>query len=86
MCPGRGVWSNRVHGSYLRFPADVPSAGRRVVLRLRVRRFACRDTVCPRRTFVEQIAGLTRRHVQRTEKLCSDRHSNQRSRPRWSMR
>ncbi|MFF4734098.1 hypothetical protein ACFY3M_54960 [Streptomyces mirabilis] len=37
-CPGCGTWSRRVHGSYLlRFPADVPSAGRSVVLRLRVR-------------------------------------------------
>ncbi|WP_256096143.1 transposase family protein [Streptomyces sp. LUP30] len=54
-CPGCGTWSTRVHSSYLRFPADAPSAGRRVVLRLRVRRFRCRDTVCARRTFVEQI-------------------------------
>ncbi|MEU7061459.1 ISL3 family transposase [Streptomyces sp. NPDC046197] len=69
VCPGCGTWSSRVHGSYLRFPADVPSAGRSVVLQLRVRRFACEDTVCARRTFVEQIPGLTRRHGQRTERL-----------------
>ncbi|MEU5417548.1 transposase family protein [Streptomyces clavifer] len=37
-CPVCGTWSNRVHGSYLRFPADVPSGGRRVVLQLKVRR------------------------------------------------
>ncbi|MFJ6561973.1 transposase family protein [Streptomyces sp. NPDC091412] len=42
VCPVCGVWSNRVHGSYLRFPADVPSGGRSVVLHLRVRRFTCR--------------------------------------------
>jgi transposase len=70
-CPGCGIWSTRVHSSYLRFPADVPSGGRRVVLRLRVRRFRCRNTVCPRRTFVEQISGLTRRYSQRTERLRS---------------
>ncbi|MGW9046821.1 ISL3 family transposase [Streptomyces lydicus] len=70
-CPGCGAWSTRVHSSYLRFPADAPSAGRRVVLRLRVRRFRCRDTVCARRTFVEQIPGLTRRYGQRTERLRS---------------
>jgi transposase len=69
VCPDCGVWSSQVRGSYLRFPADAPSAGRRVVLRLRVRRFICRNTACARRTFVEQIAGLTRRHVQRTERL-----------------
>ncbi|MFE6848689.1 ISL3 family transposase [Streptomyces sp. NPDC057686] len=70
-CPGCGAWSAQVHGSYLRFPADVPSAGRRVVLQLRVRRFACWIAECPRRTFVEQIPGLTRRHGQRTERLRS---------------
>jgi transposase len=70
-CPGCGAWSTRIHSSYLRFPADVPSAGRSVVIQLRVRRFWCRNTRCPRRTFVEQIAGLTRRYGQRTERLRS---------------
>lgn len=70
-CPGCGTWSSRVHGSYLRFPADAPSAGRSVVLRLRVRRFACENVTCGRRTFVEQISGLTCRHGQRTERLRS---------------
>ncbi|WP_107066670.1 ISL3 family transposase [Kitasatospora sp. NRRL B-11411] len=70
-CPGCGGWSERVHGSYLRFPANLPVAGRRVVLRLRVRRFTCEDVSCERRTFVEQVAGLTRRHSQRTERLRS---------------
>ncbi|MFE7359155.1 ISL3 family transposase, partial [Streptomyces sp. NPDC057543] len=36
-CAGRRGWSERVHSSYLRFPADVPSAGKRVRLCLRVR-------------------------------------------------
>ncbi|MFI5774807.1 ISL3 family transposase [Streptomyces sp. NPDC051658] len=71
-CPGCGAWSARVHGSYLRFPADVPSAGRSVVLQLRVRRFTCRNAECGRRTFVEQISGLTRRNGQRTERLRSN--------------
>ncbi|MFF3113281.1 ISL3 family transposase [Kitasatospora sp. NPDC057904] len=70
-CPDCGVWSSRVHGSCLRFPADLPSAGRRVVPALRVRRFACPDRSCPRRTSVEQIQGLTRRHGQSTERLRS---------------
>ncbi|MFJ9351035.1 transposase family protein [Streptomyces sp. NPDC101237] len=43
-CPGCGVWSTSVHSAYLRFPADVPSAGRNVALQLRVRRFRCRNT------------------------------------------
>ncbi|MGW9188421.1 transposase family protein [Streptomyces rubiginosohelvolus] len=71
VCPVCGVWSNRLHGSYLRFPADVPSGGRSVVLQLKVRRFACGNPGCARRSFVEQIPGLTRRHDQRTERLRS---------------
>ncbi|MFD8965885.1 transposase family protein [Streptomyces sp. NPDC059568] len=51
-CPGCGAWLTRAHSSYLRFPADVPGAGRSVVLQLRVRRFRCGNTVCPRRTFL----------------------------------
>ncbi|MER7185106.1 transposase family protein [Streptomyces hyaluromycini] len=70
-CPGCGAWSARVHGSYVRLPADVPSGGRSVVLQLRVRRFTCRNAECGRRTFVEQIPGLTRRNGQRTERLRS---------------
>ncbi|WP_234323634.1 hypothetical protein [Streptomyces sp. NRRL F-2580] len=32
VCPDCGVSSRRSHSSYLRFPADVPSGGRRVAL------------------------------------------------------
>ncbi|XER99753.1 transposase family protein [Streptomyces sp. S1D4-11] len=70
-CPGCRNWSSRVRSSYLRFPADVPSGGLRVVLCLRVRRFACPVTSCPRRTFVEQVPGLTRRYGRWTERLRS---------------
>ncbi|MFE9941811.1 ISL3 family transposase [Streptomyces hirsutus] len=71
VCPGCGNQSSRIHSSYLRFPADVPSAGRRVVLCLWVRRFFCRNASCGRRTFVEQLPGLTRRHSRWTERLRS---------------
>lgn len=70
-CPDCGSRSSRIHSSYLRFPADVPSAGRRVVLCLRVRRFFCPDDSCGRRTFAEQMSGLTRRHSRWTERLRS---------------
>lgn len=70
-CPDCGRRSERPHSSYLRFPADVPSAGRRVVLCLRVRRFFCLGTSCERHTFVEQLPGLTRRNSRRTERLRS---------------
>ncbi|WP_443079467.1 ISL3 family transposase [Streptomyces sp. NBC_01717] len=70
-CIGCRGWSERVHSSYLRYPADVPSAGKRVRLCLWVRRFICENTLCERRTFVEQIAGLTRRYGRWTERLRS---------------
>lgn len=68
-CPVCDGWSDRMHSSYLRFPVDLPTAGQRVVVSLRVRRFLCRVDRCPRGTFVEQIAGLTRRHGRWTERL-----------------
>ncbi|MEV7356853.1 ISL3 family transposase [Kitasatospora sp. NPDC091276] len=68
-CPECGGWSTRVHSSYLRFPVDGPVGGRRVRLSLRVRRFVCGNPSCGRRTFVEQIEGLTRRHGRWTERL-----------------
>lgn len=71
VCPGCGSQSSRIHSSYLRFPADVPSPGQRVVLCLWVRRFFCRDAACGRRTFIEQLPGLTRRHSRWTERLRS---------------
>ncbi|WP_426404494.1 hypothetical protein ACN9M0_29820 [Streptomyces sp. R-07] len=49
----------------------MPSAGMRVRLCLRVRRFVCGNTWCERRTFVEQMAGLTRRYSRWTERLRS---------------
>ncbi|MFE4517546.1 transposase family protein [Kitasatospora sp. NPDC056783] len=67
-CPDCGAWSERVHGSYLRYPSDLPSCGRPVTVALRVRRFACPAPACRRRTFAEQIDGLTRRHGQVTER------------------
>lgn len=70
-CPGCGCWSGRIHGSYLRFPRDLPTAGKLVVVSLRVRRFVCAEESCPRKTFVEQVPGLTRRFGRRTERLRS---------------
>ncbi|MFE2185929.1 transposase family protein, partial [Streptomyces sp. NPDC059455] len=68
-CPACGDWSAQIHGSYLRFPADLACAGRPCVLVLRVRRFVCATPECPRRTFVEHVPGLTRRHGRTTERL-----------------
>jgi transposase len=70
-CPACGDWSAQVHGSYQRFPTDLACGGRPCVLVLRVRRFVCATSACSRRTFVEQVPGLTRRHGRTTERLRS---------------
>ncbi|MEV5778274.1 ISL3 family transposase [Streptomyces antimycoticus] len=58
-CPDCGVSSRRVHSRYGRQLDDRPVAGRPVLLRLTVRRFFCDTRNCPRRTFVEQIDGVS---------------------------
>jgi transposase len=40
-CPCCGMQTARVHGYYERMAADVPAGGRRVLIRVRVRRLRC---------------------------------------------
>jgi transposase len=65
-CGSCGSRSSRVHSRYDRQVADAAIAGRPVVIRLQVRRFFCDTQQCPRRTFVEQVEGLTARHARRS--------------------
>lgn len=62
-CPDCGATASRVHGRYQRVLRDAPLAGTSVVVRLTVRRFVCGAAGCRRRTFVEQIPGLTTPHA-----------------------
>jgi transposase len=55
-----------VHSSYERSLADTALGSRRVVLRLRVRRFFCDNPNCPARTFAEQVAGVTSPYARRS--------------------
>jgi transposase len=55
-----------VHSRYRRSVADTALGGRRVVLRLRVRRFFCDNPTCPARTFAEQVTGLTSPYARRS--------------------
>ncbi|BAC68183.1 putative ISL3 family IS469-like transposase [Streptomyces avermitilis MA-4680 = NBRC 14893] len=70
-CVGCAYWAGRIQGSYLRFPRDLPTPGKCVVVPLRVRRFVCEEESCERMTFAEQVPGLTRRFGRRTERLRS---------------
>ncbi|MFI1259136.1 transposase family protein [Streptomyces netropsis] len=66
VCPGCGVRSRRVHDRYRRRIADQAVGGQPVVLLLAVRRFRCGTASCPRKTFVEQVPGLTFRYGRRS--------------------
>lgn len=68
-CPLCGLPSQQVHSSYWRRLRDLPWTGLPVHLEIQVRRFFCHTTACPRRTFVEQVDGLTQRYAQRTTGL-----------------
>jgi transposase len=65
-CGRCGRVSTRVHSRYRRRVADLPVAGRPVVLWLTVRRFFCDHVDCRARTFVEQVPDLTERHARRS--------------------
>lgn len=49
--------------------ADGPISGVPVVIELGVRRFFCECPACPKRTFAEQIPGLTSRYARRSPGL-----------------
>ena len=69
VCPRCGQSSGRVHSGYQRRLADTPAGGRAVVIRLSVRRFFCDRAECPKKTFAEQVPGLTVRRGRRTPPL-----------------
>ncbi len=59
-CPGCETFSDAVHCQYQRSVHDVPCGGRKVVLRLRVRKFFCRLPTCPRKVFAERLPEFVR--------------------------
>lgn len=68
-CPACGTLTGRVHAFHERVPADVPADGRRVLVRLRIRRLRCAVTECARQTFREQVPGVVERYQRRTVRL-----------------
>jgi hypothetical protein len=57
-CPRYGAETARVHGYCKRAAADVPAGGRRVLVRVRVRRMRCPALGCGVQTFREQVPGV----------------------------
>ena len=68
-CPACRCSSARVHGYHRRRPADLPIMGRPVVLDLRIRRYACTNAACHRRTFSEAVPALVAPHARCTRRL-----------------
>jgi transposase len=69
VCPKCGTVSGRVHSRYSRRLADAAVGGRQVEIVLAVRRFFCPAPGCPRKTFAEQVQGLTTRYARKTPLL-----------------
>jgi transposase len=61
--------STRRHGTYRRRLADLPWQGRTVELHLRVSRFRCTTTSCPRRIFAERLPAAAPPRKRRTARL-----------------
>jgi hypothetical protein len=68
-CPKCGTVSGRVHSRYSRRLADAAIGGRQVEILLAVRRSFRPDPGCRRRTFAEQVDGLTVRYARKTPLL-----------------
>jgi transposase len=68
-CPLCQQTSERVHGNYVRTVADLPCAGRRVILALTVRKFVCSAPTCPRQIFTERLPDLVPSYARMTNRL-----------------
>jgi hypothetical protein len=68
-CPQCGHPSERVHGTYRRAVADLPCAGRQVLLRLSVRKFVCATKSCSQKIFTERLDSLVQSYARMTNRL-----------------
>lgn len=58
-----------MHSRYRRYVSDCAIGGAETLICLRVRRFFCENSVCARRTFAEQVPGLSTPYSRRTPLL-----------------
>ena len=74
-CPLCGRVTKQVHSRYERGLADLRAHGRRVRIRLVVRRFRCSESSCPRKIFAERFEEeITQPFARRTTRLESIVH------------
>jgi transposase len=68
-CPLCATPARGIHSDYGRTLADLPWAQYRVSLRLRVRKWFCRNRSCPRRIFTERLPTVAAPWARRTLRL-----------------
>ena len=68
-CPVCGSDARRVRSRYTRRLDDLPCLGRRVRLRVAIRRFVCPTSGCPRRIFAERLLGFAAPRARTTDRL-----------------
>ena len=68
-CPLCDVRSRCIHSRYHRTLADRPISGRRVGLRVQMRRFRCLNVACPRQIFAERLPDLAAPFTRRSQPL-----------------
>lgn len=68
-CPLCTTASESIHSHYLRTVADLPEVGQPIILKLTVRRFFCRNTLCARRILTERLPDLVQPWAQMTNRL-----------------
>ena len=68
-CPCCGQYSQSIHSGYERKLKDLPCSGFAVEIILEVRRFFCKTAACPRTTFCERLAEVTRPYARQTNRV-----------------
>ncbi len=75
LCPSCGGVSARIHGRYQRTLVDLPAHGRRVEIKLTVRRFRCPRPNCSTKIFAERLdESITAPFGRRTTRMESVVH------------
>jgi len=69
-CPGCDQVSQCRHSAYERRLQDLPWQGCAVELRLKVRRFRCRNPTCARKIFAEALPAVAQPRARRTTRVC----------------
>ena len=68
-CPRCSRVSSSPHSSYVRNVQDLPWQGLAVQIRLKVRRFRCRNRNCGQKIFSERLSGIVRAYGHRSDRL-----------------